>query len=65
MEYLPLRLSGDQLIQLTDNSTTDIAPHEWNPLLPVSPQGLVPKRWGRLSLHYRNSENAIHLACPS
>ncbi len=39
------RLSTGELIQLTDNPTTDIAPHEWNPRLSVSPQGLAPKRW--------------------
>ena len=27
---------------------SDGAPHEWNPLLPVSPQGLVPTRWGEI-----------------
>ena len=43
-----VHLSDGQLIQLTDNPTTDIAPHEWNPLLPVSPQRMAPKRWGEI-----------------
>ena len=42
------RLSDGQLIQLTDSPATDFAPHEWNSRLPVSPQGLVPKRWGEI-----------------
>ena len=48
MEYLPLRLSGDQLIQLTDNSTTDIAPHEWNPLLAGFAAGVGSKALGEI-----------------
>ncbi len=51
-------LPDGQLIQLTNNPTTDIAPHEWNPLLPVSPQGLVPTRWGEIkSNSYRHRGN--------
>ena len=41
-------LPDGPLIQLTDNPTTDIAPHEWNPALSVSPQGLAPTRWGEI-----------------
>ncbi len=40
------RLSDGQLIQLTDHPASDISPREWNSRLPVSPQGLAPKRWG-------------------
>ena len=50
------RLSDRQLIQLTDHPASDIAPDEWNPRLPVSPQGLAPKRWGEIksnSHHHR------------
>ena len=48
------RLTDHALIQLTDNPAKDIAPHEWNPRLPVWPQGLVPKRWGEIksNLYY-------------
>ena len=42
------RLSDHQLIQLTDHPASDGFPQEWNPLLPVSPQGLAPKRWGKI-----------------
>ena len=42
------RLSDGELIQLTDSPATDFAPHEWNPLLSVSPRGLVPTRWGEI-----------------
>jgi TolB protein len=48
------RLSDNQLIQLTDHPASDTFPQEWNPLLPVSPRGVVPKRWGAIksNLHY-------------
>ena len=42
------RLSDRQVIQLTDNPGADLAPQEWNPRLPVSPQELVPKHWGEI-----------------
>ena len=42
------RLLDDQLLQLTNHPASDVAPREWNPLLPVSPQGLVPTRWGEI-----------------
>ena len=42
------RLDTHELIQLTDNMGDNKGPHEWNPRLPVSPQGLVPKRWGEV-----------------
>ena len=45
------RLDNHSLIQLTDNPGSDVAPQEWNPLLPVSPQGLAPKRWGEIKAH--------------
>ena len=45
------RLAERQLIQLTDNPAKDFAAREWNPRLPVSPQGLVPKRWGEIKSH--------------
>ena len=41
-------LPDGPLIQLTNNPTTDIAPHEWNPRLSVSPQELAPKPWGEI-----------------
>ena len=38
--------------QLTDDIHDNFAPHEspheWNPRLPVSPQGLTPTRWGEI-----------------
>ena len=42
------RLRDRQLIQLTDHPAKDSSPHEWNSRLPVSPQGLVPTRWGEI-----------------
>ena len=42
------RLRDRQLIQLTDHPAKDSSPHEWNPSLSVSPQGLAPKRWGEI-----------------
>ena len=49
------RLPDGPLIQLTDHPATDLAPHEWNPRLSVSPLGLVPKRWGEIkSNSHRN-----------
>ena len=45
-------LVDKKLIQLTDNPGSDGAPHEWNPRLPVSPQGLTPKRWGEIKSNY-------------
>ncbi len=44
-------LPDGPLIQLTDHPATDIAPHEWNPRLPVSPLGLAPERWGEIKSH--------------
>ena len=41
-------LIDKQLTQLTDNPGDDAAPHEWDPRLPVSPQGLAPTRWGEI-----------------
>ena len=41
-------LVDKKLIQLTDSPGSDGSPHEWNPRLPVSPQGLAPKRWGEI-----------------
>ncbi len=40
------RFAGRELIQLTDSPATDFAPDEWNPRLPISPQGLIPRLWG-------------------
>ena len=42
------RLADHALIQLTDTPGSDKAPYEWNPRLSVSPQRLVPKRWGEV-----------------
>ena len=42
------RLDNQKLIQLTDHPAKDSSPHEWNPRLPVSPQGLTPTRWGEI-----------------
>ena len=41
-------LSDRQLIQLTNSPATDFGAHEWNPRLPVSPQGLAPTHWGEI-----------------
>ena len=41
-------LPDGPLIQLTDHPATDARAHEWNPLLPVLPQRLVPTRWGEI-----------------
>lgn len=45
------RLRDKTLIQLTDQPFKDSGPHEWNPRLPVSPQGLAPKSWGEIKSH--------------
>ena len=42
------RLSDGQLTRLTDHPASDSSPNEWNPRLPVSPQGLIPKCWGAI-----------------
>lgn len=42
------RLSDGQLTQLTDHPASDGSPNEWNPRLPVSPQGLILKCWGAI-----------------
>ena len=50
------RLSDRQLVQLTNNPATDFGANEWNPRLPVSPQGLAPTSWGEIksnSYRYR------------
>ena len=49
------RLSDNHLIQLTDHPASDTFPQEWNPLLPVSPQGMVPKRWGEIKSNSHHS----------
>ena len=40
--------------QLTDDIHDNFAPHEslheWNPRLPVSPQELAPRRWGKIKI---------------
>ncbi len=47
-------LADGPLINLTNNRG-GTAPREWNPRLPVSPLGLVPKRWGEIkSNSHRN-----------
>lgn len=43
-----LGLVDKQLIQLTDNEGNNGAPREWNSLLSVSPQDLIPTRWGEI-----------------
>ncbi len=48
------RLDDRQLIQLTDNPAKDFAAHEWNPRLSISPQGLVPTRWGEIKSNSYN-----------
>ena len=45
------RLDNQKLIQLTNPPAKDSSPHEWNPLLPVSPQGLIPRLWGDIKPH--------------
>ena len=41
-------LPDGQLIQLTNHPAADYSPREWNSRLPVSPRGVVPKRWGEI-----------------
>lgn len=42
------RFADKQLTQLTDSWGTDAAPHEWDPRLAVSLQGLTPTLWGEI-----------------
>lgn len=42
------RLVDRKLTQLTDTPGNDLAPQEWNSRLSVSPQELIPKRWGAI-----------------
>ena len=43
-------LISKKLIQLTNDpqERADTAPQEWNPLMSVSPQELIPTRWGEI-----------------
>ena len=50
-EIYRFRLQGGQLTQLTNHPQDDLGPHEWDPRLPVAPQGLAPKRWGEIKSH--------------
>ena len=55
-EIYRFRLQDGQITQLTNHPQDDLGPHEWNPRLPVSPQGLAPTRWGAIKSnldHYR------------
>ena len=61
------RFADRKLIQLTDSPATDFAPDEWNPLLPVLPQGLLPTRWGEIkshSHHYRGIGRGSRVPVP-
>lgn len=42
------RLSTGELTQLTDNVWDDKQAQEWDPRLSVSPQKLIPTRWGEI-----------------
>ena len=42
------RLADRKLTQLTDNPGNDLAPHESNPRLSVSPQEMLPTQWGEI-----------------
>ena len=41
-------LGEERLTQLTDHRRDDVAPHEWDPRLPVTPKRVRPIRWGQL-----------------
>ena len=41
-------LRDERLVQLTDRRRDDVAPHEWDPRLPVPSRGVSPMRWGEL-----------------
>ena len=47
-EIYRFRLQDGQLTQLTNHPQDDLGPHEWDPRLPVAPQGVRPIRWGQL-----------------
>ena len=47
-EIYRFRLQDGQLTRLTNHPQDDLGPHEWDPRLPVSPQGLAPTRWGAI-----------------
>ena len=44
------RRADRKLTQLTDSPGNDLAPQEWNSRLSVSPQGLIPRRWGEIKI---------------
>ena len=58
------RLDDRQLIQLTDNPAKDFAAREWNPRLSVSPQGLVPTRWGEIKSNTYNQRGIGDISIP-
>ncbi len=43
-----LHLHNRKLIRLTNTPFKDVGPHEWNPRLSVSPQGLTSTLWGKI-----------------
>ena len=47
-EIFRFRLDTREVIQLTDAPGSDKQAREYNPLLPVSPQGLTPMLWGEI-----------------
>ena len=47
-EIYRFRFQDGQLARLTNHPQDDLGPHEWDPRLPVSPQGLAPTRWGEI-----------------
>ena len=47
-EIYRFRLWDGQLTQLTHHAQDDLGPHEWDPRLPVAPQGLASKHWGEI-----------------
>ena len=47
-EIYRFRFQDGQLTRLTNHPQDDLGPHEWDPRLPVSPQGLAPTRWGEI-----------------
>ena len=66
-EIYRFRFQDGQLARLTNHPEDDLGPHEWDPRLPVSPQGVAPTRWGEIKSnlhHYRGIGGGSRVPVP-